>query len=362
MTRVRLALAGAGLVGKRHAESIDQLKHVSVSAIADPSADGRRFAESINVPWFASLHELLQHDKPDGVILATPTPDHVEAGLHCIDQRIPVLIEKPLSTSAAEAIRLVDAADSSGVPVLVGHHRRHNPLIRKARELIDAGEIGEVRAVQATCWFYKPDHYFEIAPWRTRVGAGPISVNLVHDVDLIRYLCGEIASVQAQTVPSSRGFENEELASALITFEHSAVGTISVADSVVAPWSWELTSGEYPIYPKTSESCYLIGGTHGALSIPDLSIWRHQAGRDWWSPISATRVPCESSDPLVNQMRHFAAVVKGQEAPLVSAMEGLRALRVIESIQQAASSSKVINIKDLAKTSQEISTQKIQVS
>ena len=73
----------------------------------------------------------------------------------------------------------------------------------QAHELISDGELGELRTVQATCWFYKPDDYFEAAPWRTRVGAGPISVNLVHNIDSLRHLCGEIVHVQAQSVPSA---------------------------------------------------------------------------------------------------------------------------------------------------------------
>ena len=112
---------------------------------------------------------------PDGVILSTPTPLHVSQGLECIEKSCPVLVEKPLATSAIQAKILTDAAEQASVPLLVGHHRRHNPLIQKAKELIVSGEIGNIRALQATCWFYKPDEYFDIAPWRTQKGAGPIS-------------------------------------------------------------------------------------------------------------------------------------------------------------------------------------------
>ena len=138
---------------------------------------------------------------------------------------------------------------------------RHNGMVKAAKAALDVGLIGRVRAVQATCWFYKPDYYFDAAPWRTRKGAGPISVNLVHDVDLLRHFCGEVRSVRAVSVPSARGFENEDLATAILTFEDGAVATISVSDSIVAPWSWELTARENPAYPATNESCYLIGGT-----------------------------------------------------------------------------------------------------
>jgi len=85
---------------------------------------------------------------PDGVILSTPTPLHVSQGLECIEKSCPVLVEKPLATSAIQAKILTDAAEHASVPLLVGHHRRHNPLIQKAKELIVSGEIGNIRALQ----------------------------------------------------------------------------------------------------------------------------------------------------------------------------------------------------------------------
>ena len=339
-----LVIAGIGLVGKRHAEAMSHLEQINLAAIVDPTDAGRDYARAQSVPWYATLAEMFADERPDGVILSTPTPLHAEQGLDCVRQGCPVMVEKPLATSAEEARPLVDAAEAAGVPLLVGHHRRHNPIIRKAHEIIGDGMIGEVRAVHVTCWFYKPDPYFEIAPWRKRKGAGPISVNLVHDVDLIRYLCGEVVSVQAQAAPSVRGFENEDVAAAVLRFAGGAIGTITVSDSIVAPWSWEMTSGEYPVYPATQESCYQIGGSHGALSVPDLRLWTHAGERDWWRPISATALPRKSSDPLIVQLAHFADVISGAAAPLVSGREGLRTLQVIEAIQASAETSRLVAV------------------
>ncbi|MDA5095828.1 Gfo/Idh/MocA family oxidoreductase [Aliiroseovarius sp. KMU-50] len=342
---IQIAIAGAGLVGKRHVAAIDQLKDVELCAVVDPGEDAQHFASERGLPCYGSLTELFANHTPDGVVLATPTPLHVNQALECVEQGCPVLVEKPLGTSAKEAAKLVEAAEKRNVPLLVGHHRRHNPLIRKAHEVVSGGEIGDVRAVHVNCWFYKPDDYFDTAPWRKKLGAGPISVNLVHDVDLIRYLCGEVVSVQGQATPSARGFENEDVAAALLRFENGAIGTITVSDSVVSPWSWELTSREYPIYPPTPESCYMIGGSRGSLSVPDLRLWSHHGGvQDWWTPISATSLTRGSSDPLVNQMTHFARVVRGEEAPIVSGFEGLQTLQVIEAIQQACSSGESVAI------------------
>lgn len=340
----RLAIVGAGLVGQRHAHVIEQLPDASLVGIVDTAQAGLDFAQSMAVPTYRTLNEVLEKAKPDGVIICTPTNLHVQQALLCVTANTPALIEKPIGVTAAESLELVQAAEAAGVALCVGHHRRHNPLIHAAKACIENGELGRVRAVHAQCWFYKPDEYFEVAPWRTQPGAGPISVNLVHDVDLIRYLCGDVVAVQAQRAPSVRGFENEDVASALLTLSSGALATITVSDSVVAPWSWELTSKEYPVYPQTTESCYRIGGSEGALSIPDLTVWKHAERPDWWSPIDSRTLAFEAVDPLVSQMQHFCRVLLGIETPLVSADEGYRSLRVIEAIQTASLSGETVHL------------------
>lgn len=334
----RLAIVGIGLAGKRHAAAIKQLNDVALMAIVDPNPDAQRDADDHGVASYNSLDDLFAATRPDGLILATPTPLHVEQGLACLAQGCPLLIEKPLANSSAKAQTLIEAADQAGIPLLVGYHRRHNPLIRKARAMIDAGMIGKLRTVHANCWFYKPDPYFDQAPWRKRKGAGPISVNMTHDIDLLRYLCGAIVSVQAQAEPSTRGFDNEDVAAALLRFENGAIGTISVSDSIVSPWNWEMTSRENPIYPATSQSCYQLGGSLASLSIPDLTLWTHNDAPDWWNPINATSSPCDQADPMIHQIAHFAAIIAGTELPLVSGRDGLASLKIIEAIQASADS------------------------
>jgi len=335
---LRIALVGAGLVGQRHAKVLQQLSDSELVAIVDPSDAAVEFASAIGAgaTVYKDIETMLSSAEVDGVVIATPTNLHVEQGLACVAANVPSLIEKPIGVTTQESQALVDASIAADVPIIVGHHRRHNPLIHEAKRCIDSGELGDIRSIHSQCWFYKPDSYFEVAPWRTRPGAGPISVNLVHDVDLIRYFCGEVTHVQAQRAPSVRGHDNEDLATALLTLDNGALATITVSDSVVSPWSWELTSAEYPIYPHTSESCYRIGGSKGALSVPDLTVWSHEESPDWWSPIESRKLAFEPEDPLVSQMKHFLGVIRGEEIPLVSASEGHRSLQVIEAIQAAS--------------------------
>ena len=352
----KIAVVGCGLIGERHARVISEHAGMNLAGIVEPSEQNRAAAEAFGVSVWRELDALLDEGTIDGIILATPTTMHTDQALQCIENRIPILIEKPIAVTADDAKSITSAARSKSVDVLVGHHRRYNGMVRAAKQALESGSIGEIRAIQSTCWFYKPDEYFDKAPWRKKHGAGPISVNLVHDVDLLRHFCGEVKTAQAVSVPSHRGFENEDLASAILTFTSGAVATITVSDSVVGPWSWELTTGENPVYPQTDQNCYLIGGSEGGLSLPSLQMWKHEGTPDWWAPIQKTTIPYENKDPLIVQMEHFADVIEGRDTPLVSADEGAKSLEVVEAIALSARNGRAIDLEPAENSSVQTGT------
>ncbi|MCP4381535.1 MAG: Gfo/Idh/MocA family oxidoreductase [Hyphomicrobiales bacterium] len=321
-------------MGRRHAETIRALPGIDLTALVDPTAEARAFADTIDVRWWADLPDLLADAPPDGVVIASPNHLHLDHGLACISAGLPILVEKPIAADIAAARTLVEAAEEADVALLVGHHRRHNPLMQQAKNLIDSGAIGRIIAVHATCWLYKPDDYFEAA-WRGQPGAGPVFINLIHDIDLLRYLCGEVTSVVAQDSNATRGHEVEDTAVVLLTFKNGALGTVTLSDTVVGPWSWEMTADENPAYPNTTAAAYLIGGTHGSLELPKLKLW-HQPKRGWWEPIEEKPVAVAPADPIAEQMKHFRDAALGRTAPLVSGREGLRSLAVIEAIKRSA--------------------------
>ena len=95
---------------------------------------------------------------------------------------IPVLVEKPIADRVEAARRLSETAEKAGVPVLVGHHRRHHPVMRRARQLVRDGALGCVVAASALALFLKPDACFDVA-WRKSPGGGPVLINLIHEID-----------------------------------------------------------------------------------------------------------------------------------------------------------------------------------
>lgn len=329
----RLALVGAGLVGQRHIAAIAAAEGAVLAAVIDPDAAAPSPA---GVARLADLEELPE-GAADGVILATPNGLHVAQGLACIARGLPVLVEKPIADSVAEARRLVEAGEAAGVPVLTGHHRRHNPLIAAARAMLDDGAIGRPVAAHGMFWLSKPESYFAAA-WRRGPGAGPVFINLIHDIDVMRHLLGEVVAVQAAETAAVRGHGVEDACVLLMEFDSGLLATMSVADCIPSPWSWELSAAENPAYPPAGQACYVIGGTTGALELPGLRLWRHEGGGGWWSPLSATVAPRGQGDPLVRQVEHFARVIAGAEAPLVSGREGLRTLAVVEAVKAAARS------------------------
>ncbi len=334
-----IAVVGAGLIGQRHVDLVS--RGARLAAIVDPDPSARVLAARHDAVWFADLEDYLAVSRPDGVILATPNQMHVAQGLRCVRAGIPMLVEKPIANDVASATALVEEAEAAGVAVLVGHHRRHNPLVAAAKAVIDAGRLGEIVAATAEFWLYKPDDYF--APdWRRAPGAGPVFINLIHDIDLMRHFCGNVEFVQAMESRSVRGFEVEDTMAVLLRFANGALATVSVSDTISAPWSWEFTSGENPVYPKVTTSCYKIGGTHGALSVPDMVLWRHEGARSWWQPIASETIGFEMAEPLMRQLADFVAVIRDGARPLVSGREGLESLRVVEAIKTAAASGETV--------------------
>ena len=338
MARVRIAVAGAGLIGVRHIEEVDASADAELAAVVDPGPAGPELAEKFGVPHHADLGELFAHDKPDGVILATPNQLHVDGGLESVAAGVPVIVEKPIGDTVAGATRLVEAGERAGVPVLTGHHRNYSPVMAKAREIVRSGQLGPIVAVVGTALFAKPDDYFDVGDgWRRQPGGGPILLNLIHEVNNLLTLVGDIVRVQAVTSNATRGFPVEDTAAMAFTFANGALGTFLLSDAAASPRSWEQTSQEnasYPSYPD--EDCYHIAGTRGSLSVPTMRVRTFPGAPSWWTPFETSTEAVDRSDPLAHQVTHFAAVIRGEAQPICSGRDGLRTLQVVDAVIEAA--------------------------
>ncbi|PJY93724.1 Gfo/Idh/MocA family protein [Pseudomonas donghuensis] len=345
MHTIRIAVAGAGLIGRRHIELIQASAECELAALVDPAPAAAELAASHGVALYPSLEQLFAEQRPDAVILATPNHLHVEGALACVEHGIGVLIEKPLAHTLEAGKRLLAIAERTGARLLVGHHRAHSTILAKAREVIAEGLLGNLVAVMGSALFYKPDDYFDAAPWRRQIGGGPVLINMIHEISNLRSLCGEIVAVQAQASSATRGFAVEDSVAISLRFASGALGTFMLSDTAACARSWEQTTGENLDYPSyADEDCYVISGTRGSLSIPSMRLkyYEQRADRSWWKPFNSTVVPLHSADPLARQLAHFCQVIRGHEPPLVSVRDGLRNVQIVEAISSAARSGQIV--------------------
>lgn len=343
--RLDIAVFGAGRIGRQHMLRLRASPSCALAAVVDPSPEARALAREAGVPCYTDPGALFDAGRTDGVIIATPNALHVDQALACLAAGVPALIEKPVAHTLEAGERLVRAVERSGMPCLVGHHRAHSPIMALAREVVRGGRLGRLVAVMGSALFYKPDSYFTEAPWRAGPGGGPVLLNLIHEIDNLRALCGEIVEVQAIASNAVRGFEAEDSVAINLRFEGGALGTFLLSDTAAAPFSWEQTSGEdkaYSAYPD--EDCYVLAGTMGSLAVPSMRLWSYAdpADRSWWKPFQTQALALRHADPLALQIEHFAAVIRREAPPRVGVRDGVRNLRVVDAILQAARESRPI--------------------
>ena len=337
MQKFPLAVIGAGVIGRTHINRILKTPEFVLVGVAEPGPEGRQWCEQRGLPVFDHHRALLEAVRPQGVVIATANATHVDVAADCMSQGIAVLIEKPVADSLADAQRLIEIEKSTGVPVLVGHHRRQNPILQRAKKIIADGRLGQIVNANVMANTYKPAAYFDTA-WRRQPGGGPVLINLIHDIDMLLFLLGEVRAVQGRLSSAVRGFEVEDTASALLEFACGTQAVMTVSDTAASPWSWDMCAGEQAQYPRQNVQSHFLSGTHGALSLPDLALWHYPGERHWHQEIMREQSAVHDIDVYTQQLQHFRAVAEKREQPICSALDGWRALQATQALLQAAHS------------------------
>ncbi len=337
MAKMAIGVIGAGVIGRTHCDRIVASDFASLAGIADPSPAGAELARQFGVPHYADHRHLLDSKKCTAVIVATPNDLHLPVALDAIAHGITVLVEKPVTTTVAEGEKLAKVAAAADVPVLVGHHRRYNPIVQRAREAITSGALGRITSATILYTFLKPHSYFDLA-WRRRPGGGPVLINLIHEIDLVRHLLGDIASVQAIGSNAVRGFEVEDTAAVVLRLVAGCLVTISLSDTVAAPWSWDLAMQESALYPPqpVPVNTHFISGLAASLTLPTLEIWSYKGAAGWFAPITRETLAVDRGDPYTIQLRHLCAVARREAVPLITAKDGTETLRATLAVLEAA--------------------------
>ncbi|KAH8885277.1 NAD(P)-binding protein [Thozetella sp. PMI_491] len=349
--KTRIAIIGYGIIGPHHAQAILKSQDTRLVAVVDvvPTIASAA-AEKLGAHYYPSIAELLASPhKPDAAIICTPNHTHANAAKELTGAGVHILIEKPFSTDVEVGnellVHLKEARVKTGVMSLVGHHRRFNPYAVSTAAVISSGSLGRIIAINglwATC---KPTSYFD-ATWRRTKAAGPVLINLVHDVDLLHHFLGPIVRVQTEKTISRRGFEAEEGAAIIFKFKSGVVGTFFLCDNVPSPYGWDFGTGENPNFPNSGQDFYRIFGTEASFSVPDMTRWSYDSKgqQSWNEKMVPEKIDIGTGVSFELQLAHFLRVIASQEVPSCTPEAGLAALIVCEAIKKSLESGTPVDI------------------
>ncbi|GMA14154.1 Gfo/Idh/MocA family protein [Deinococcus metallilatus] len=222
------AMIGAGRMGQAHAGVLRTLSGVRVTWVMDVSEENaRRVAGQLGAQYSTSLDEVLAQPDVSAVIISTPAPTHADVIERAAKAGKAIFTEKPLAQNLADGVRAVQAVEAAGVPAQVAFQRRYDPAYVQAKQMIDAGELGRLEGFRAVGRDPEPP------PMEYLVTAGGLLVDMGgHDLDLARFLVGEVEEVRAiggaLVNPELAQYGEHDTAVALLKFENGALGTLEV--------------------------------------------------------------------------------------------------------------------------------------
>jgi predicted dehydrogenase len=338
----KVGIVGAGVIGQVHARALEGVDNASVLAVAEPREEaGRALAEKHGAQWHASYTEMLANPAIDLVILGTPSGLHPEQTILAAQAGKHVITEKPMSITHDGATRMIEAIDQAGVKLAVIFQNRLSRDVYRVKRAIEAGLIGTpVIGSASVYWHRSQDYYDANGGWRgtwALDGGGVLINQSIHTIDLLQWLLGGVASVQAHIATLNHQIEAEDAASASVRFHSGAVGSILVTTAAGKdnPPRVEIIGTEGRVTLENNVVTHYDGASE--LSDDLLSAEDRDTVKDW-KPVEAF------GDAHRRQLRLiFDALAAGNEPP-VPGREARKAVDVILGIYESARTGKRIDI------------------
>lgn len=325
-TSLRAGVIGLGMMGANHARVYDEIPDVELVAVAD--ADPARLDQVLggrSARGYDDHRRMLRDEQLDLVSVAVPTRAHLDVALDVIERGAPLLVEKPLAPTAAEAARLRDAAAAAGVTLTVGHVERFNPAVVELKRRVEAGELGRVYQVHAR----------RVGPFPDRVRDVGVVLDLApHDIDVMRFLLqSEIVRVQAET-EQRIATEHEDMLSGLLRFDNNVVGVLDV--NWLTPTKIRELSvlGERGMFvvDYLARSLTFFQNDHPAAESQGWAAQHHKGVREG----AVVTIEIQKREPLRTELEAFVEAVRAGSPPAVSPDDGIAAIAVAEALVQAA--------------------------
>lgn len=230
---LRTAVIGCGRIAGHHCRSVVGTNGVELAAVCDLDADkGKTYGDELGVSHYTNYHQMLtEHPDIDIVAVITPSGMHFE---HAIDVMSRygkhIIVEKPTFMRPSQVQAAYKLADEKGVQIFPVFQNRYNKAVRRVKRSLDEGEIGDIRVISVRLRWCRPQRYYDQAIWRGIFShdGGALTNQGVHHVDLLRYLGGEVESVNATMRTLGAEIEVEDTIVATMKYPSGALGVLEV--------------------------------------------------------------------------------------------------------------------------------------
>ncbi|HOX08669.1 MAG TPA: Gfo/Idh/MocA family oxidoreductase [Planctomycetota bacterium] len=335
--KVRIGLIGGGGMGRGHLNTFKKIEEGEIVGVADPSPQSReRVVKDFNLPVFASAAELIEATGPAGCVIASPHPVHLANALDCFKRGVHVFTEKPMTSKISEADAMIAAARKAKLMLAVMFQMRGNIATRRAKEILDAGTLGEIRRVNMIHVGLRTNAYYRICPWRGRwqsEGGGVLVNQSPHTLDRVVYLTGMPATVLARTMTFGHPIETEDQAEAMLLYPNGATGYLFMSTAEAPAMNrLEISCDRGRLVIDDDNNKLLLGKLPGSCReflATNPEEWGSLKGE--WSEVDLTPRPGEETGHIVC-LRDFCRAIRDNRAPMVTGEDGKRSLELANAI------------------------------
>ena len=331
---LRLGLAGLGSMGRNHLRILSSRPGVRLAAVADPVVDvlAATIAGS-GAQGFADPLAMIAEADLDGVVIAAPTNAHLPLALAAIDRKVAVLVEKPLAGTVEEALEIVQAARTCGVPVQVGHVERFNPAVLELGRLLQAGWLSTVYAIVSR----------RAGPFPARIRDVGVTIDLgTHDVDILSWIAGERPTRVFAELAQRIHADHEDLLFGLLHFPSGATGMLDV--------NWLTPAKRRQLVVIGEEGMFELDYLTQRLTFTRADVGHPKMIDGYASTFTGevAELPVANAEPLGAELDAFIGVIRDGGAPVISAVDGLWAVAIASALLQAGRDGRPVDLTTLS--------------
>ena len=338
--KLRIAVVGCGRVAQNHLAAITQhAEGLELVAICDVDAERlNQHATALKVPGYRSYEDLLSESNCDLISLCTPSGLHAQQTILAARCGIHIMTEKPMATRWQDGLDMVRACDEAGVRLFVIKQNRHNATLQLLKRAVVEKRFGRIHMVHFNVFWQRPQEYYDSAPWRGtwEMDGGAFMNQASHYVDLLEWLIGPVADVQAMTATQARNIEVEDSGVLNVRWRSGALGSMAVT---MLTW------------PKNLEGSITILGDKGTVrvggvAVNNIQIWDFAEPMEYDAHV---REACYETASVYGfghsqYFNNVIDVLRGEAEPETDGREGLKSLEVIIAAYISARDGRTVSL------------------